>query len=247
MPGKPPMLTRIFIEFKSGTPFERFVDHWKPKLAAIDPLLKLKLTRDNRRDQDRNLEGFHALSYLGGTVSMLAAAFIVFSALSMGVAERQRTLAMLRAIGMFRGQIGWLVIYEGLALGAAGVAMGVPLGLLWVKILVSLPKFRELLVAGVVVSWGGIALGVVGSMLTALAASFLPAYSAMRVSPLEAMTPLASPAQSRIPWKLALLGLFLIGIDSYLMFGPLDWLIHSPAISKAARFYLHFVIGTPAS
>ena len=43
------------------------------------------------------------LSYLGGTVSMLAATFIVFSALAMGVSERQRTLAMMRAVGAFRG------------------------------------------------------------------------------------------------------------------------------------------------
>ena len=59
------------------------------------------------------------LSYLGGAVSMLAATFIVFSALSMGVTERQRTLAMLRAVGATRGQVGSLVVVEGLIL--AGV------------------------------------------------------------------------------------------------------------------------------
>ena len=52
------------------------------------------------QDFIKQMASIDMLSYLGGTVSMLAATFIVFSALSMGVAERQRTLAMLRAVGL---------------------------------------------------------------------------------------------------------------------------------------------------
>src|SRR3954453_2864045 len=93
------------------------------------------MTRDTRKEMDRQLEGVHILSYMGGTVSMLAATFIVLSALSMGVTERQRTLAMLGAVGAFRSQVGWLVVGEGLALAAVGAVLGVPLGILWVKVL----------------------------------------------------------------------------------------------------------------
>src|SRR3712207_8010032 len=56
----------------------------------------------SRREVDQNLQGVQALSYLGGAVSMLAATFIVFSTLSKGATERQRTLAMLRAVGGLR-------------------------------------------------------------------------------------------------------------------------------------------------
>src|SRR3712207_9344065 len=82
----------------------------------------------SRREVDQNLQGVQALSYLGGAVSMLAATFIVFSTLSMGVTERQRTLAMLRAVGALRGQVAALVVGEGLLLALAGGAVGVPLG-----------------------------------------------------------------------------------------------------------------------
>ena len=248
MPGQKPQVTRIAVELKddSDPAGEQFVSRWKEKLTARDPLMRVRLTRESRKDFHRNLQGVHVLSYLGGTVSMLAAAFIVFSALSMGVAERQRTLAMLRAIGMFKAQVGWLVVGEGLLLAATGVIVGVPLGLLWVKILCSVPAFNEILVAGVFVSWGGVALGTIGSVLSALAASALPAWNAMRVSPLEAMAPLAAPPASRVPWKLTLLGFALIWIDFLLMYVPLNRMLPSEQVGRAISFYGHFVLGIPS-
>ena len=102
------------------------------------------------------------LSYLGGAVSMLAATFIVFSALSMGVAERQRTLAMLARDRRVSQQLGMLVIIEGILLASIGVAVGVPLGILWMKILVW--RFPEIFAAGMSISWGGMLLASFGSM-----------------------------------------------------------------------------------
>jgi putative ABC transport system permease protein len=163
----------------------------------------------------------------------------------MGVAERQRTLAMLRAIGMHKAQLGRLVIGEALILACWGIVIGVPLGLLWVTILTSIPKFKDILPAGLIVSWGGIALGALGSLAAALAASVLPAWNAMRVSPLEAMSPLAGTAPSRVPWKLTIAGLLLACVDSFLVFGPVDRIIPSPELARAARFYGHFGLGLP--
>jgi putative ABC transport system permease protein len=146
---------------------------------------------------------------------------------------------------MQRGQLGRLVVAEGLLLAAVGVIIGVPLGLFWVLILSLIPQFQEILPIGVVVSWGGILLGVGGSMGAALLASALPAWNAMRVTPLEAMTPLAQPSASRVPWKLTVIGLLLAGIDSFLMFGPVERFVPTPEFARAARFYGHFVLGIP--
>ena len=75
--------------------------------------------------------------------------------------------------------------------------------------------------AGVFVSWGGIALGVGGSMLAALAAGALPAWQATRVSPLEAMTPGRERRPgSRVPLAAAAVGLVLVCIDPLLFHGP---------------------------
>ena len=242
-------VSRILVDTKPEADLDAFEARWEPRLAAVDPNLKLRTARETRRQMDKNLQGVHALSYLGGTVSMLAATFIVFSALSMGVSERQRTLAMLRAVGALRGQIGWLVVLEGLALAIVGVLVGVPLGWLWVTLLAAM--YSDVFSAGVVPSWGGILFGSLGSVLAALAASVLPAWSATRVSPLEAMAPQSSPGTSRVPWKSALCGLILIAVDPLLFFGPIERLATAVGAADPAfaarefRFLAHFAVGLP--
>src|SRR5205085_10259514 len=165
-------------------------------------------------------------------------------ALSMGGAERQRTLAMRRSGGAFRSQVGWLVIGEGVVLALLGAGIGVPLGVLWVKLLSYF--FDAFFVAGVVISWGGIVFGVLGSVATALLASFMPAWSAMRVDPLEAMAPLAVAPPSRPPLLAALAGLLLVAIDPLLFFGPVETAIRAlgfsnpPDVTRAVKLYAHF-------
>jgi putative ABC transport system permease protein len=247
-PNHPPRVNRVMIDLKTGANLDAFVARWDKKLAAVDPNLKLRLARDNRKELDRNLQGVHVLSYLGGAVALLAATFIVFSALSMGVSERSRTLAMLRAIGAARGQVGLLVILEGLLLALLGVVIGVPLGWLWVRLLAM--NFSHIFTAGVVLSVGGILFGGVGSLLAALAASLLPAWSATRVSPLEAMVPLARPSSNRLPVICAIAGLLLIAVDPLIMFGPWEsWLnghVHDPVqTARLTQFYGHFIVGLP--
>jgi putative ABC transport system permease protein len=115
--------------------------------------------------------------------------------------------------------------------------------------------FPAFFVAGVVASWGGVIFGILGSVGAALLASFLPAWSAMRVDPLEAMAPLAAPPAKGPPVLATLLGLLLIAIDPLLFFGPVDAAVRAlgfddPAeAAEAARlfkFYAHFAIGLPA-
>jgi putative ABC transport system permease protein len=231
---RPGRINRVMVSLKPGTDTEEFKDRWTPKLTQFDPLLVMKSAGDMRKQMDQNLAGMHLLSYLGGTVSMLAATFIVFSALSMGVAERQRTLAMLRAIGALKSQLARLVVIEGLILAVVGVGLGVPLGYFWVKVLAVWKK--DFFSAGVVVSWGGVAYGVIASVLTALAASLLPAFSASRVDPLEAMNPLAKRQSSRVPLFATIAGFICISLDSLLIFS---------GASRELKYYGHFAVGLP--
>jgi putative ABC transport system permease protein len=192
----------------------------------------------------------HILSYLGGAVSMLTAMFIVFSALSMGVTERQRTLAMLRAVGATRLQVFGLVMLEGFSLAIAGIVVGVPLGMFWMKLLHW--KFSDMFAAGAMYSRGGILFASVGSILTALAASLLPGWWAARVSPMEAMSPATTGRPSGgPPLRWALFGLALAAIDPFLFFGPLERLASAAGaadpyeLARTVRFYGHFAIGLP--
>ena len=150
-PGKPAGVNKVMIDLNSKASLDGFVGRWRPRLAQMDPDLSLQLGRDVRDKLDQNLQGVHLMSYLGGTVAMLAATFIIFSALSMGVTERSRTLAMLRAVGAARGQVARVVVLEGVLLAGAGVVVGVPLGYVWL-FLVHL-RFKEAIAAGLTLSW----------------------------------------------------------------------------------------------
>jgi putative ABC transport system permease protein len=244
-PDHPDQVTRITIELKPGVDPEEFARRWRPKLAAVDPLMQIKLTRENKAQLDKMLGGVRILSTLGSAVSMLAATFIMFSALSMGVMERQRTLAMLRAVGAAKSQLGALVATEGLLLAAVGIAIGVPLGYLWIWLLGR--RFHDVFPLGVILSWSGVAFAVVCSLLSAVVASLLPAISAMRLSPLEAMSPMASARPSRPPWRSALCGLILLSLDPLILYAmPGKLLGLSTAASNAITFFGHFVIGLPS-
>jgi predicted lysophospholipase L1 biosynthesis ABC-type transport system permease subunit len=133
---------------------------------------------------------------------------------------------MLRAIGAFKWQIGLLVVSEGLILALIGAVLGTPLGWAWIKLLSI--QFDHLFAAGVHIDIPGILLGAGGVMVAALLGSFLPAWWAMRVDPLAAMSPLAAPAATnrRLPWRSAVVGLFFAALDPILFHGPLHWLVH---------------------
>ena len=250
-PGQEPQVSRILINLKHGANAEEFNSRWRDRLARLQPPLKLTTFTEARARLHENMRSLHVLSYMGGTISLLAATFIIFSALSMGVTERARTLAMLRAIGAYRSQLGWLVIIEGLLLALLGIATGVPLGWAWMKILSSIPRFAPFFASGVVMDWGGVTFATVAALLAALAASFLPAFSAMRLSPLEAMATVSAPTSRRLSVLCAVAGLLLIAVDPFLMYGGMEWtlrLIRVPEAQELARriaFIGHFLLGLP--
>jgi putative ABC transport system permease protein len=242
-------VSEAMVDLNDNVDRKAFAARWKEKLDAFKPPLKMQLTSEVRTKMDTNLQGVRLLSYLGGAVSMLSATFIIFSALSMGVSERQRSLAMLRAVGAFKSQVAGLVIFEGLFLGLAGLVIGAPLGWLFIKILSMI--FHELFSAGAVVSWAGVVFGAGGTLLTALLASLLPAWNATRVDPLEAMSPLTNATGHSAPVGWAILGAILIGIDPFFFFGPIEWIaarLHVPnpeATARVWKFYSHFALGLP--
>ena len=246
-PKRPPAVNRIMVDLIPGVPTDPFVARWQPRLFQVDKRLTMRLGRDIRKLLDNNLQGVHILSYLGGSVSMLAAAFIIFSALSMGVTERSRTLAMLRAIGASRAQVAQLVVVEGLLLSGIGVVIGAPLG--WCWLLVLQLKFRHLLPSGIAIGWGGLLFAAAGSLLAAMLASLLPAWWATRVRPLEAMAPSAAPSSNRVPVFCGIFGLILACCDPTLMFAPFERLFTGSAdvdqTVKMIRFYGHFFVGLP--
>ncbi|MFT3788126.1 MAG: ABC transporter permease [Tepidisphaeraceae bacterium] len=73
-------------------------------------------------------ENLRMQAYAATGISLLAALFIIFATLNMGVSERARQFAMLRAIAFTRWQIAALIGVESLVLAIAGWLGGLAAG-----------------------------------------------------------------------------------------------------------------------
>ena len=131
-------LSRIDIDLAQDVDAAAFVEEVKTWPEAKTPPLSFKTGEIQQEKTDRGLSAVEALLILGASISAISAMFIVFSTLSMGVSERSRTLAMMRAIGASKSQVATLVIGEGLLLTIAGLIIGIALGTLWVELLVTM-------------------------------------------------------------------------------------------------------------
>ncbi|MGY4643148.1 ABC transporter permease [Cellulomonas sp. URHB0016] len=130
-------------------------------------------------------------SLLAVVVGLLAVAVViavvgVANTLSLSVIERRRESATLRAIGLTRRQLRWMLAVEGMLIAVVGAALGVVLGLLygWAGAATAFGRTNDLRLA---VPWADLALVMVVALLAGLGASVLPARAAARTSPVAAL------------------------------------------------------------
>src|SRR5437773_2392615 len=112
------------------------VEDVEQRLSAALPA-GLEAIRPARRGEqiERYLASFQTLlSGLSG-LALLAAIFVVGSAIATSVAARRRELGILRCAGAERRQVAALVRGEALATGIVGAAAGVPLGIVLARLL----------------------------------------------------------------------------------------------------------------
>jgi putative ABC transport system permease protein len=130
-------------------------------------------------------------SLLAVVVGLLAVAVVialigVANTLSLSVIERRRESATLRAIGLTRRQLRWMLAVEGMLIAVVGAVLGAVLGLLygWAGAATAFGQTNELRLA---VPWADLALVLVVALVAGLAASVLPARAAARTSPVAAL------------------------------------------------------------
>ena len=152
-------------------------------------------------------------------VAMFTGAFLVFSILALSVAQRVQALALLAVLGLSARQRLALVLAESALLGAAGSVLGLVLGTGLAATALRLfggdlgggyfpgvaPALRFDLV-------GAIAYGLLG-VAAALVGGWLPARSAERIAPAQALKGLGIATATRAPWRL---GIVLIALGAAL-------------------------------
>ncbi len=183
-------------------------------------------------------------------MTVILAVFIVLNTFLMNVSERQRELAILRAIGATRRQTMCLIAAEGLLLGAIGTAVGCLMGLggAWLLSLAMAhlrgaepPPFHWNIVP---LLWAA----VLGPGV-ALLGSCLPVRLAGRVTPLEAMRGVRRIESPRMIGWLAVVGVLtasLSGAGLALALRGVDWLPIGAVVPLGGLFMASFTLILPA-
>lgn len=119
-------------------------------------------------------------------VAVLIALIGVANTLSLSVIDRTRENAMLRAIGLSRGQLRATLAVEGMVIAGVGAVLGVLLGLLygWAGATTALSTLGTV---PLVVPWPDVAAVLGVALVAGLVASVVPARAAVRIRPVAAL------------------------------------------------------------
>ncbi|QBF46002.1 FtsX-like permease family protein [Janibacter limosus] len=119
-------------------------------------------------------------------ISVVIAVVGIANTLSLSVIERTRESALLRALGLTRGQLRAMLAIEAVLLSLVGVVLGTALGVAYgVAGVRSL--FGEFMAVSPTLPWGQLAAVALVAVLAGLLASVLPAHRATKVAPAQAL------------------------------------------------------------
>jgi putative ABC transport system permease protein len=154
---------------------------------------------------------------LFGVLALAMGGFIMLNTFRTSIAERQRDIGMLRAIGASRGMVTRIVLAESLLLGALGTALGMLLGYLLVMTLVvalspTWESFFGVPLGSPAFSAPLIGLSLALGLGVPLLSGLIPAIGAGRITPLAALRPEPQASGSRRPGIRAAIGGALIVI-----------------------------------
>lgn len=171
-------------------------DEVAEQVAAAADGLEVRSREEHAAARTAELTGSgNVLSAIGlafGAVALLVAGLVIANTFSVVVAQRTRTLALLRCVGADRGQLRRSVRLEALTLGALASLTGIAIGLgLAQGVLTLLSVTSDVASLPTTIAPGPSVLVVplLAGLVVTLAAATVPARAASRVSPLAAMRP----------------------------------------------------------
>jgi putative ABC transport system permease protein len=216
--GTPARISYAGLVLKEGEKADDFLARWSDQFAKATPPVEVRTPEkvNSEVDNSTTFETVRAQAYSAMGISLLAALFIIFTTLSMGVDERIRQFAMLRAVAFTKWQIGVMVTLESLMLGLIGWGGGLLAGAGLLKLMTLLRP--ESVSEGAALGWWCVILSGLCAVGGSLGASIIPAWRALSVTPLEAMVPRQRTDSGRLPWSLTIVGLILIAVNPLVVF-----------------------------
>ncbi|MDF7664026.1 FtsX-like permease family protein [Bifidobacterium sp. ESL0763] len=146
-----------------------------------------------------------------GILAMLVAALVIANTFQVMVAQRRRTLALLRTIGAKKGQLYRSVLFEAGVLGLVSSALGI-LAAVGLMALMGATKTGTLngQPMGVTLTWPTVVVPLAFGVVMTVLASLSSARSATRVTPLEALRPIEASDNRKAGVARAAIGVLML-------------------------------------
>jgi putative ABC transport system permease protein len=160
-----------------------------------------EITQENQDDAAASFEFARIFLLIFAGISIVVGGFVIYTSFSFIVAQRQRQVALLRAVGAGRRQVLGSVVIEALVVGfvasVAGYLIGIGLATLLSNVSIEGGASLAVRPAAVVT---GLLLGT----LVTLGSAFFPAWRASRIPPIAAMRNVEIDTSHRSMARLAL-------------------------------------------
>ncbi len=179
-------ISAVMVQVQENFTPDRVAIRIEHDISGVKAIASDEVVSNVRRQLGGLLKGILGISALLWVISLLMMGFAFY----MIVNERQRELGLLRAMGAKRAQIFSLIVTEAVLIsitgGIFGVAIGFSLLLTFKDMIIKSLKLPYLLPSGVMLT--ELVIGaVLFAIVTGLLSSLLPAASASRMEPYEAI------------------------------------------------------------
>lgn len=231
--GQPFAPNLIYVQLKEGVDKKEFAENFRQELVQASAAVADTDSIIRRLSSDRSVRSQKDSAEMSVWLVLFSCIFIIFTTLSIGVSERARRLALMRALGLGRMQIALLIAGEGIFLCIPALLGGLAAGFFLVYLL------EEGSASVPVLTWSTVLTAAVCAVGGALLASIIPAWRASRQSPLEAAVPSSGfiGKVSRVPVWSVVAGLACVCLQ------PVALLL--PGLEVETRKWIFFWLGYP--
>ena len=231
--GQPFAPNLIYVQLKEGVGKKEFAENFRQELVQASAAVADTDSIIRRLSSDRSVRSQKDSAEMSVWLVLFSCIFIIFTTLSIGVSERARRLALMRALGLGRMQIALLIAGEGIFLCIPALLGGLAAGFFLVYLL------EEGSASVPVLTWSTVLTAAVCAVGGALLASIIPAWRASRQSPLEAAVPSSGfiGKVSRVPVWSVVAGLACVCLQ------PAALLL--PGLEVETRKWIFFWLGYP--
>ncbi|MEE4022207.1 FtsX-like permease family protein [Gordonia sp. PKS22-38] len=167
--------------------------------------------RQDQKDQvNEFLTIFTTILLAFAAIGLIVGTFIIYNTFSMIVAQRNRELALLRAVGASRPQVSRSVLFEAFVVGVIGGAVGLAIGIGLAALLQTFTAASGLPEAPLQIGVPAVAAALFVGVVVTMVSAWVPAVRAARVPPVEAMR--AGMAEGSAPLRTRTLIGIIVGV-----------------------------------